>query len=110
MGYIIPGMERSKADSFSAYLEAKQQKSRGLRSATPAVGGTPFTVLTVLAGAPQQSRALAELQPATGMTFVDFSQALKRLEESGYITVAGDPGREIVQLTKLGADVAQLAR
>jgi hypothetical protein len=104
-------MERSKADSFSAYLEAKQQqKSRGLRSAMPATAGTPFTVLTVLAGAPQQSRALAELQPATGMTFVDFSQAIKRLQDLAFITVAGDPGHEIVQLTKLGADVAQLAR
>ena len=53
---------------------------------------------------------LAELQEACGMNFLDFSQSLKRLADTGYLTVNGAPGSEAAELTKLGADVAELAR
>ena len=44
------------------------------------------------------------------MRFTDFSQALQRLTDSGYLTLTGEPGREVAQLSKLGAEVAALAR
>jgi hypothetical protein len=83
-------------------MEAKQQEQRELRQASSAAGGTDLSVLAALAGAPQQSRPLVELQPKTGMNFFDFSQALKWLQGSGYLTVVGETGHEIVQPTKAG--------
>ena len=101
-------MERSKAESFTAYLEARQKERAA--PAAPASGGTSLGLLAVLAAAPQGAMALAELQQASGMTFGDFSQSIQRLLETGYLTVSGQPGSETAQLTKLGSDVAELAR
>lgn len=101
-------MERSKAESFTAYLEAKQ-KERPAEPARTSAGGTALSVLAVLGAAPQFTMALVELQRASGMSFLDFSQAIKKLDESGYLKVWGNPGQESAQLTKLGLDVAKLA-
>jgi hypothetical protein len=103
-------MESSKATSFIPYLEGSQ-KERELRDRpAPASGGTAFSVLAALADAQQGVMALGDLQQASGMSFLDFSQALQRLADSGYLTVSGQPGKENAQLTTLGADVAALAR
>jgi len=102
-------MERSKADSFTAYLEYKQRLDKQQRSA-PATGGTAFSILEVLAGNAGQGMTAPELQAASGMSLLDFAEALKRLRDSGYVTVSGDPGHEIVELTRLGADTASLVR
>ena len=101
-------MERSKAESFSAYLEARQRDRAA--PAAPASGGTSLGLLAALAGAPQGAMALAELQQAGGMSFGDFSQSIQRLVGSGYLTLSGQPGSEAAQLTKLGSEVAELAR
>ena len=101
-------MERSKAESFTAYLEARQKERAA--PPVPASGGTSLGLLAALAGAPQWAMALAELQQASGMNFADFSQSIKRLEDTGYLTVGGQPGSETAQLTKLGSQVADLAR
>ena len=99
-------MERSKADSFTAYLEYKQQLEK---QKTPATGGTALSILAALAKNANQSLPVAELQPASGMSLLDFAEALKRLRDSGYITMTGTPGQETVALTPLGNDVASLA-
>jgi len=52
---------------------------------------------------------LVALQAASGMGFEDFAGAIKYLQSSGYLTISGDPGKEIAELTALGSDVAQLA-
>jgi DNA-binding IclR family transcriptional regulator len=101
-------MERSKAESFTAYLEARQQERAA--PAAPASGGTSFSLLAALAGAPQWTMTLAELQQASGMSFGDFSQSLQPLVDTGYLTLSGQPGSETAQLTKLGSQVADLAR
>jgi DNA-binding transcriptional ArsR family regulator len=101
-------MERSKADSFTAYLEARQRDRAA--PAAPASGGTSLSLLAALAGAPRGAMTMAELQQAGGMSFDSFSQSIKRLEDTGYLTVSGQPGSETAQLTKLGSDVAELAR
>ena len=101
-------MERGKADSVLAYMEwRKKERELGSR---PASGGTAFSVLASLADAPQGVMALSELQQASGMTFLDFSQAVQRLADTGYLTVNGQPGGETAQITKLGLEVAALAR
>jgi len=98
-------MERAKADSFTAYLEAKQR----LQPAAPAAtGATPLSLLFKLADVGQMP--LADLQTATGMAFGEFAAALKYLGDSGYLTVSGAPGHEAARLTPLGEEVSRLAR
>ncbi len=103
-------MGQSKAESFTAYLEAKQRSERDSRLAPKPGSGTALDVLTALALDGQGVMLLSDLHQASGMSFLDFSQALKRLVDTGYATVKGEPGRESVLLTKLGAEVADLAR
>lgn len=98
-------MERAKADSFTAYLEAKQR----LKPMAPvATGSTPLSLLIKLAEAGEMP--LAELQGASGMPFEEFAAALKNLGDSGYLTLTGAPGHEVAKLTALGEDVSRLAR
>jgi len=99
---------QSKADSFTAYLEAKQRAERAKKSA-PAAGGTALSILAVLAGNAGQSMPLPDLQAASGMSFTSFAEAIKRLRDSDYIALVGAPGAESAQLTKLGTEVASLA-
>jgi hypothetical protein len=54
--------------------------------------------------------SLSDLQAASGMNFMDFAEAIKRLQEMRYITLSGDPSSESAQLTEFGAEVAALAR
>ncbi len=101
-------MERSKAESFTAYLEYKQRQDA--QRAPRAGGGTSLAILGSLAEARDRRMGLTDLQAASGMSFADFAESIKRLQESGYLTVSGEPGRETAELTRLGADVAELAR
>ncbi len=98
---------QSKADSFSAYLEAKQKSAQSQKPAAVA-GGTALSVLAVLSKAPQTAMGIRDLQEASGMSFLEFSQALKRLQDSGYVEISGEAGQEQAALTRLGLDVASL--
>jgi hypothetical protein len=53
---------------------------------------------------------LSDLQASSGMSFTAFADSLKSLGDSGYVTVTGTPGSEIVVLTAQGQDVSRLAR
>jgi hypothetical protein len=99
-----------KSDALLYYLEASEKMRKARSGATPAAGGTALSVLTALAADPQGVMALTDLQKASGMGFLEFSEALKRLVGTGYLTVSGQPGSETAQLTKLGVEVADLAR
>ena len=101
-------MERSKADSFTAFLQEKQRLKSTRQPAQP--GATPLTLLQVLADAPQGQMAVRDVQAASGMSFAGFAEALKTLQDSGYLTMSGPPGGESAVLTALGVDVAGLAR
>src|ERR1017187_10344265 len=103
-------MERSKAESFTAYLEAGQRSEREARNAPRLTGGTAFSVLVALSANPHGVMALSDLQRASDITFFEFSECLKRLMGVGYLTIDGSPGRETACISKLGAEVADLAR
>jgi hypothetical protein len=94
-----------RADSFTAFLEAKQRLQP---SAAAATGVTPLSLLFMLAEAGPMP--LADLQAASGMAFGDFAVAVKDLGNSGYLTVSGEPGHENAKLTPLGENVSRLAR
>ncbi|MGA2592917.1 MAG: hypothetical protein ABSH32_23635 [Bryobacteraceae bacterium] len=102
-------MAQSKAESFTAYLEAKQRWDRAKKAAPTVGGGTALSILAVLAGNAGQPMPLTDLQAASDMSFSSFAEAIKRLQDSGYLTLVGTPGAESAQLTKLGAEVASLA-
>jgi predicted transcriptional regulator len=97
---------QSKADSFSAYLEAKQR----MKSSAPASGGTSLALLSTLANADQQQMAVKDLMVVSGMPFSDFADALKTLKESGYVALSGAGDTEVAKLTTLGQDVTRLSR
>ena len=100
--------EQSKADSFTAYLEAKRRR-RQEKAAQPGSGGTAFSILAVL-GENEGWMPLGDLQAASGMSFTSFAEAIKRLRDSDYLTLSGAPGSESAELTRLGREVASLAR
>ena len=102
-------MERSKADSFTAYLEAKQRRQKE-RQAQPVSGGTPLSILGIIAASGANAMPLADLQASSGMNFTSFAESIKRLRDSDYIVITGAPGGESAELTKLGNEVAALAR
>jgi predicted transcriptional regulator len=96
-------MQQSKADSFSAFLEAKQRN----KSSAPTSTGTSLALLNALANADQQQMQVTELMSASGMSIMDFGDALKSLKESGYLTLSGAPGAETAKLTTLGEDISR---
>ena len=105
-------MERLKADSFTAFLEAQESQKVSAQKtslAAPASGGTALTLLFRLAQAPKKQMPVAELMASSGLAFTDFAEALKSLGDLGYLTLAGPPGNELASLTKLGDDVSRLA-
>jgi len=103
--------ERAKADSFTAFLEARERQRSSTPPSTPPVTGvTPLTLLFKLAEAPGLAMPVTQLAAASGMPFTDFADALKNLGESGYLSLSGPPSREVATLTRLGEDVARLAQ
>ena len=100
-------MERAKADSFTAYLEAKQRLKPSEPNAAGA-GATPLSLLFKLGESGEVP--LAALQAKSGMPFGEFSAAVKDLSNSGYLTVSGEPGHEVAKLTPLGENVSRLSQ
>ena len=106
-------MERWKADSFTAFLEAQQSRKASAQKTSlgaPASGGTALSLLLALARAPKQQMPVAELMVSSCLAFTDFAEALKSLGDLGYLTLGGPPGNELASLTKLGDEVSRLAR
>jgi hypothetical protein len=107
-----------KADSFTAFLKAKARLQSSSVPAPPArpaaahaadVKPPPSPLSLLFKLAETRELPLGELQAASGMAFSEFAQALKNLEDLGYLTVSGSPGHEVARLTKPGEDVARLA-
>jgi hypothetical protein len=109
-------MERPKADSFTAFLEAKQRlKSDNTRPSAASTSGassrpntSPLVVLSVLAEAPEHQMPVTELMTASRMLFTDFADALKNLGELRYLELEGPPGTQVATLTPLGLQVSVL--
>lgn len=102
-------MGQSGTNSFTTYLEEKQRWEKQ-KQVAPVAPGTAFSVLALLAGNAGQSMQLTDLQASSGMSFTDFAEAIKRLQEMRYITLSGPPASESAQVTEFGSDVASLMR
>jgi len=101
-------MPRSTAESFTAYLQEKQRLKSSGPTAPAGTGSTLLSLLFKLAEAPRSEMKLSDLQAASGMSFPVFAETLKNLSDSGYVTVTGAPGNEVVVLTASGLDVSRL--
>ncbi|SPF49518.1 hypothetical protein SBA4_4070003 [Candidatus Sulfopaludibacter sp. SbA4] len=101
-------METFKATGFLPFLEGLQKHRASPAGRGRVSGGNTLSVLTVLNATRQRSMAIFELHEATGMGFLDFSQAILSLEDMGFVAISGEPGDEAARLTKLGVDIADL--
>ena len=102
-------MGQTNANSFTTYLRELQRWEKQ-KQAAPVAPGTAFSVLALLAGNHGLPMSLPSLQAASGMSLIDFADAIKRLQEMRYITLSGEPSSESAQLTEFGAEIASLAR
>ena len=102
-------MAQSNSDALTTYLEAKVRRQKE-RQTQPVTGGTPLSILGIIAASGGNSMPLADLQASSGMNFTSFAESIKRLRDSDYIVISGAPGSESAELTKLGNEVAALAR
>ncbi len=101
-------MAHSGTNTFTTYLEEKHRWESQKQS--PVGGGTAFSILAAIAQGGGRF-SLTDAQAASGMSFTNFAEAVKRLQDLGYIIIIeGVPGSEGVQLTQLGSDVASLTR
>lgn len=98
-------MTEPKAGTFNAYLEYAQRGP----AETPSRPSVPAAVLTVLAQFPQQEGApMNDLIGRSGMSAPGFRDALKKLADSKFIEISGEPLSEIVKLTDKGRDAVAL--
>jgi predicted transcriptional regulator len=93
-----------KAGTFSAYLEYAQ---RGVPEA--ASRPSPLaSLLGVLAKMPQSGVPMSKLADLSGMSAAGFRDAIKKLADSNFIEVSGQPLSEVVTITDKGRDAAAL--
>ncbi len=97
-------MATSKAGSFSAYLAYAQRGA----SEAPSPATTPASLLVILNRLPAEGTSMSQLAELSGMSAVAFHEALKKLQDSGFVAITGQPLSELVQLTQKGLDAASL--
>lgn len=92
---------KPRPGTFRPYMEAQKQSSKPV---------SPLALLEILARQPRQSLPMFDLQAQGGMEPVRYGEALKSLQDAGYITIEGDVPDQAVRLTTNGAGVVRLAR
>ena len=92
----------SRVGSFAPYLDAlNSRQSLPVTSHSEALA-----LLTELARV--DNRSLQDLQSISGLTFSEFADAIKWLQDGQFVTVSGAPGQEIVSLTASGRTLGSL--
>ncbi len=97
-------MAGSKAGTFNAYLEYAQRRS----TEAPSRSSVPASLLGILTNFPREGLLMSELAQLSGMSAPAFHDSLKKLADSGFIEISGQPLSEIVKLTDKGRDAATL--
>ncbi len=99
--------QKTKAGSFSAFLEARQRRERSRQVPSKV---SAISLLGILAETEANELPVAELMSKSGMGFVEYAEALKSLEAAGLIAMSGAAGAEEVRLTSKGEEVVTLSR
>jgi len=101
-------MDKPRAGSFSAFLEADLKRQRKERGAS---GAGPIGLLGVLLQRDDRELPVSELMSRSGMGILEFSDALKSLTAAGMISLGGGAGdQEVAALTPKGVEVAQVSK
>jgi hypothetical protein len=96
--------DKPTGNSFGTFLETLQQNHTGESAAS----GEKLKLLSLLLNS--DAHTVPELQQESGMAFTNFAEALNATQAAGFTTLSGPPGREVVELTKLGEQIAHLER
>lgn len=96
--------QRSQSEDFMPFVEALERRLATKREAPK----DPTGLLTLLAT--RGPLAVPDLMAASGMAAVEFLEVLKTMRDVGLVALVGDPGKERVELTPNGQQVAQLVR
>jgi len=86
----------SRVGSFAPYLDALNSQQ------SPSVSPHAEALGLLIEIAREDNRPLQVLQAASGLTFSQFADALKWLQEAAFVAVSGTPGHELVSLTPSG--------
>ena len=84
--------QQYKGDSFSTFL-------RGIKK-SPTPARESAKILQVLRA--ESPLAVDELMKRAELPFDEFARALEALQESGFVQVEGEPGKQVVRLTPGG--------
>jgi hypothetical protein len=91
----------NNSDSFRTFLETlRAPDSRQRATAPPATQS--LVAIKVLALLVIGVRPLTQLQAQSGLNFVEFGDALRRLQGQGFVVIEGQPGAEQARLTLSG--------
>ena len=96
---------KSKPGAFLAYMESTNRAKFEQREST-----SPLSLLAVLNQNLNRSLPIFELQEHSGMEPSRYAEAIKKLQQIGYISIDGDPTSLIVKLTDSGLSTLQLAQ
>jgi len=88
------------------FLEYEQ---RNTQSPQP-VAVSPLSLLEILARQVQQTLPFTDLQTLSGMDPSRYHDALKSLNDAGYVVLEGSALDAVVRLTDKGKEVTRLAR
>lgn len=104
--------EQREADSFSTFLNMAQQITQraapsevgGLRGGTLSADSAPSARRLIEIIARQEPVPVADLIRYTDLSFLEFSEEIRRLETAGAITIERDERlhAEVVRLTDIG--------
>ena len=97
-------MAEPKAGTFNAYFEYAQRGGSENSSRPSALS----TLLSILTQMPREGLPMSKLADLSGMSAAGFRDAIKKLADSGFIEVSGQPLSEIVVITDKGRDAATL--
>ena len=99
---------KSYTDSFGTFLESVQRNSQQPQQSPPATAGAPLKLLGTLAE--HGAQPLQELMAQSGLSFTEFADSMKTMQDTGLLEISGTPGQEQVDITPRGRQLTHLVR
>ena len=102
---IKPMDFKPKPGAILAFQEAWNKRNEEERAKA-----SPLSLLDILARRPKPELPIFDLQAGSGMDPKRYSEALKNLQDAGFIDIVGEGVDQTVRLTDAGAGVVRLAK
>ena len=99
-----PKQQNGSGSSFAPFLEGLERR----RQARQTSGGDPLKLVALL----QDSGpiVMTQLMAKSGMSLGEFAATIETMADTGLVSVTGQPGSEVVELTQSGSKLATIAR